>query len=255
MNSPFDEMVQLISARSSQPTNALRGIRRVVFETHEDIPLLLDSLPHTRLPTFMEIRTQASSSSNNNSDLEATLSTSSETVTPLVSQTDEEAEDSADADEADEVATNVSEESDIVDRVDTGASEEQLVAAKRVQRIFRRMLKRRNAAAKGGFAASRARFFDACLDQVRDMNWAPRSPYRIVYLGLLPHILICLEWLKRSATELREGAKKKRTPGVSMDKLEKSWRDMNMTKCVLSYELFGTSKLNCLTLAEIFWTM
>ena len=247
MNSPFDEMVQLISARSIQPTNALRGIRRVFFERHEEIPLLLDPLPHTRLPTFMEVRTQASSfsnnrtqassSSNNGNDLEATVSTSSETVTPLVAQTDEDAENSADADEADEVATSASEESDIMDHVDTGTSEEQLETVQRVQQIFRRKLKRRNAAAKGGSAASRARFFDACLDQVRDVNWAPGSPYRIVYLGLLPHILLCLEWLKKSATELREGVKKKRTPELSMDELEKSLEDMIMAKCVVSYEI------------------
>ncbi|KAH7911824.1 hypothetical protein BJ138DRAFT_1005801 [Hygrophoropsis aurantiaca] len=71
-------------------------------------------------------------------------------------------------------------------------TEEETQAAGILQTIYRRRLDRRSRSARAALDEERHAFFEECLKQVKSTEWAP-SYYRLLYLGPLPHLLLCLE--------------------------------------------------------------
>ncbi|KAH7926210.1 hypothetical protein BV22DRAFT_1063475 [Leucogyrophana mollusca] len=71
-------------------------------------------------------------------------------------------------------------------------SEEETHAACVLQAIYRRRLDRRHRSVRSGLAAERHAFFEECLKRVEATEWSS-SYYRFLYLGPLPHLLVCLE--------------------------------------------------------------
>lgn len=73
-------------------------------------------------------------------------------------------------------------------------SEDELHAASVIQQAYKRiLLRRRRDMTKAGMSAARRRFFSICFDQSQEMTWKQNSYYRLLFLGPLPHILLCLD--------------------------------------------------------------
>jgi hypothetical protein len=99
-----------------------------------------------------------------------------------------------------------------------GPSEEQVRAARRIQYAYRRHARHRSGSAVD---AEIDAIFTACLKETRSSEWRP-SYYRLLFLGPLPHLLVCLEHgitlthtAKRKTKDLSE---------VSHEKLEELGR-------------------------------
>ena len=56
--------------------------------------------------------------------------------------------------------------------------------------------------------ASRASLFDACLAESKTMEW-PHNYYRLLFLGPLPHVLVCIGGVQSYAVGAKEKAKKR----------------------------------------------
>ncbi|KIY43108.1 hypothetical protein FISHEDRAFT_54171, partial [Fistulina hepatica ATCC 64428] len=84
-------------------------------------------------------------------------------------------------------------------------------AASVIQKAYRRVLAHRKIRAKG-LDLARDKFFTSCLAQAQKMEW-PYRHYRLLYLGSLPRILVCLEGIRRYAfsakTDLKQHWAKK----------------------------------------------
>jgi hypothetical protein len=88
-------------------------------------------------------------------------------------------------------------------------SEDERKAASVIQSAYARTLLRRHRAPKAGLLAARSRLYLACLHRAQNMAWKQYSYYRLLFLGPLPHILLCLE-IALSTTITRKTAVKKR---------------------------------------------
>jgi hypothetical protein len=88
-------------------------------------------------------------------------------------------------------------------------SEDERKAASIIQSAYARTLLRRRRAPKTGLLAARSRLYLACLHRAQNMVWKENSYYRLLFLGPLPHILLCLE-IALSAPSTRKTAVKKR---------------------------------------------
>lgn len=94
-------------------------------------------------------------------------------------------------------------------------TEVQIEAALRIQRVYRQVLRNRQSGARKGLSAARNRHFIAYRLQSEKMYWpkgrfylsAPR--YRIIFLGPMPHLLVCLERARTVASEELAQAKRR----------------------------------------------
>jgi hypothetical protein len=71
-------------------------------------------------------------------------------------------------------------------------SQEQIDAARTIQKMYRRNLLRRHGGTKTKLSEARRRFFIECWAESEKMVW-PYRHYRLLFLGPLPHLLLCLE--------------------------------------------------------------
>jgi hypothetical protein len=70
-------------------------------------------------------------------------------------------------------------------------SEKQREAILRISLAYQRLRSKRQAESKGGVTATRNILFKDCLTKLPTLNF-PRPYYRLLFLGPLPHILLCL---------------------------------------------------------------
>lgn len=94
------------------------------------------------------------------------------------------------------------------DVVPDSYSEEQIGALTKIQHACRSFLRRKNPTQKGNIFAKRDRVFDMYLDASTKMVWSARSRYRLLFLGPLAHIFLCLEWIIDYASKEKKTAKK-----------------------------------------------
>ncbi|KZP05197.1 hypothetical protein FIBSPDRAFT_843218 [Athelia psychrophila] len=94
-------------------------------------------------------------------------------------------------------------------------TEEQIQAALRIQIAYRQLLRYRRTSARTGLSAARDRQFVNCRLESEKMDW-PRGGfclapprYRIVFLGPIPHLLVCLERARTVASEDASKAKRR----------------------------------------------
>jgi len=87
-------------------------------------------------------------------------------------------------------------------------SQEHAEAASRIQRVYRLHCSKRKAGAKGELLMRRNRLFCECLTASLRMNF-PYPCYRKLYLGPLPHILVCLEGILKYAQSSKSNVKKR----------------------------------------------
>lgn len=72
-------------------------------------------------------------------------------------------------------------------------SEARKHAARVIIYAYRRFVSRRRGVGRSGLSAKLDRLFCSCLEEAQRIGWNSREPYRKVYLGALPPILLCLE--------------------------------------------------------------
>ncbi|TFY53518.1 hypothetical protein EVG20_g10077, partial [Dentipellis fragilis] len=228
----FNGLVQLYSAHGPQPGRELPGVRRVFFSKMQDIPGLLDtegrfssltkvmsiSQPHPQLQSQPQPQPQSQPEPQVPApEAEPTLADALGGTAQLESahedeeghrsyneggETSEE-EDTEELSEADMQDQYARPESDVRDASMIAA---QNWAAGKIQKVFRCMQEHNKGQPKEGLPAARQRLFREC----RTHASAPaiHGPYRCLYLGPLPHLLLCLEWTLNQAKMVKKHAKR-----------------------------------------------
>lgn len=87
-------------------------------------------------------------------------------------------------------------------------TEEQLEAAKVFQFAYHRLLLRRGKGDEGALAIKRNRLFLECSKAAEKIPWERRS-YRCLFLGPLPHLLLCLDKANAHAYNVKGRLKKR----------------------------------------------
>jgi hypothetical protein len=112
-------------------------------------------------------------------------------------------------------------------------SQKQVDAACIIQTMYRRNLYRRGRDARSTLSEARSRFFIQCWGESEKIEW-PRRHYRLLLLGPLPHLLLCLERANTHAFDSKMKVKKRLTVAKHED-LENVQTMMTEAKWVPSY--------------------
>jgi hypothetical protein len=215
----MDEMIILLQESRPRPRNPVRLVRPVVFKAPRDIPILL-STPGAAIQ-MSTLRPEAAVfvpgtgicpavPSDDNSPPEITEDISA--VQSDQGTNDEEEFVEAEINHVAEAeALAHMEDMSLSQNVVTLPSEEERCAARVIERAYQRYLRRR-----GSRRGNLAHHFAACLAQSNSMKWTPLKPqsgpsiprYRNLFLGLVPHLLVCIEHshtiLQTSKTTLKK---------------------------------------------------
>lgn len=87
-------------------------------------------------------------------------------------------------------------------------SDKQREAVLRISSAYRRLRSKRQAESKGGVMATRSILFKDCLTKLSTLKF-PRPYYRLLFLGPLPHILVCLTAAHNYAWNSKSDVKKR----------------------------------------------
>jgi hypothetical protein len=87
-------------------------------------------------------------------------------------------------------------------------SEREIEAAGIIQRAWHRLVQQGRGAVKVGLREARSRHFAAFYTEAQNLEWSHRG-YGLLYLGPLPHILVCLEFSGTHARSLKNKAKQR----------------------------------------------
>ncbi|KAG7450801.1 uncharacterized protein BT62DRAFT_928080 [Guyanagaster necrorhizus] len=200
-----DEMIQLFhKSKAPVKAHALLGVRQVVYDDLTDIQVLLD-------PTLLG---------------------SSQTSEPLIEvSTQQEDGQVEETEHLPHVETAPDESEDTIDATDgtvgvipiqdmkrPDPSEQEITAATQIQRVYRRVLSRRRGVAKGGRAGLHAQLYASCTKEVSRLGDTP-GLYLRLFLGPLPHILVCLEIVRVDSLNHKKRTKE-RLKGCNPDEMD-----------------------------------
>ncbi|THH32624.1 hypothetical protein EUX98_g1581 [Antrodiella citrinella] len=195
---PLDEWIHLKAEKFVQaPLKPFQGVRIVLFKELADIPILLKG----GTPVGQKLRAEAEPFVPRF----AVLANSQ-----VDDQDDDEPEEEAMADDAggithaedlDAAASSI--DAGRVEQTDVAPTEEEIKAAQKIQKLYRRWL-RRSKFVTTASSDSRARWFLGNLEASKTLSL--RVEYRRLFLGPLPHALVCLEKIYMSAQSMRKVA-------------------------------------------------
>jgi hypothetical protein len=198
--SPLDELVQLYheSKKGNPPP---LNVHRVVYKSNPEVMGLLNNSK----PVVI---------SNLRPDAPVFV------PKPRVDQVSEEIEDAEPEQEIEEPemdSTDIIGAGTFVESITVPAlpeanlppSEEQINATRVFQTAYRKLLRRRRKSTKNTLQATRASFFDACLEESLKMEWPNGIYYRLLLLGPLPHVLVCLSAAHSWAIDTKARNKKR----------------------------------------------
>lgn len=205
--SSLDELIQLYDdGKKLGRYKAPQGVRRVFFKTIEDVPRLLSD---ASTPSFL---------SSLRPDAPTFVPRARQNATPddTKDQRDKPGEFEVDIEEPDVEHMDVLSPNNVVESIASTAlsvehkppSAEQIHAARVFQVAYRKAMSRRRKMVKTAAEASRASLFDACLAESRTMEW-PHNYYRLLFLGPLPHVLVCISGVQSYVVAAKEKAKKR----------------------------------------------
>lgn len=210
--SDFDQLIQLKdSKKTNGPVHSIRGIRVVVYSNPADVVPLVNGAKVEAVPQpTSTLRAEA-----------ATFVPNAQYLNVDDGAEDDEADEDGDEDGDDQAEDLVPQDGDTgidhsidvdaaartvdaarVDQTMTPPREEEIAAAKRIASMYRRILLRQRGIPKKGLPAVRLRWFLSCQELAQDMG---RS-YRVLFLGPLPHALVCLEMLYTYVTNSKKQA-------------------------------------------------
>ena len=220
----MDEMIQLFHAsRTRGPQYTVPCVRYVFFRDLEEIPRLLDSTAHS-----ISLRTHdrgVDVPGSVGQEAHGTVTncyTSSKTIDREMaySETAVEGEERTNAEQL-ELDPTVDMEtlthslgSTIGHDAVVVPSDEQIKAARVIQIRYRRNVLRRSRPMSTLFEA-RSRLFVECWKESEKIDWLRKGRhilrYRLLFLGPLPHLLLCLERAKEFASEAKKKIKRRLT--------------------------------------------
>jgi hypothetical protein len=117
-----------------------------------------------------------------------------------------------------------------VQHVVDAPSQEQIEAACVIQTMYRRNLLRRHRGTRTKLSEARRRFFIECWAESEKMTW-PHRYYRLLFLGPLPHLLLCLERANTVAFESKVKAKRDLFSATNLQ-IEHAQKTMNLARWV-----------------------
>lgn len=203
----FDELVQVKDRRRCKGSiRPLKNTRMVVYDDVNDIPSLLRD----------ENRTSPSSEG-----VSPQVVQFSQPSAEVAMENNEEQVDKAEELEEDDEPSSPEDEDTLLDHnVDLEAAarsaahvyeppaahtEEEIASARLIARAYKYSLARRRGAPKKGLAEARARWYNNCRQRSQDLH----SSYRRLYLGPLPHALVCLEDVVDYAGKAKKSARER----------------------------------------------
>ncbi|KDQ58729.1 hypothetical protein JAAARDRAFT_155337 [Jaapia argillacea MUCL 33604] len=229
-----EELIQLydFSKRREEPPKELIGVRLVGFKTIEEL----------KVPKFHESVVETSNLQaeptafvpRRISPLSMDLNTVAECPGVPVDIPQEDGSDvldQADPDEVEQTMDNQDMEYHTNSEGDTRDtySEQHVQAARTLQVIFRRTRSKHRKAPRLGLPSARAQIFSAYLDASQHMIW-PENYYRLLFLGPLPHIVLCLEQSQAHIQTSKQKAKKrlKSAEHQELDEVSEQLTKLNM---------------------------
>jgi hypothetical protein len=186
-------------------------VRRVFYKAIEDVPRLLSeaSVPsflsslHADAPAFVprqicEVDDERATEVPNSEDPSAGAEVHEDIEEPEVDNTD------------------IMNSTTVVETIANTAlpdtnelpSEEKIQAAG-VLMAYRKVLIARRKSIKTVAQASRTTFFEACRVEASRMDWPHGRYYRMLFLGPLPHVLVCLRWVHSFLVAAKDKAKQR----------------------------------------------
>ncbi|KAK0440419.1 uncharacterized protein EV420DRAFT_1650550 [Desarmillaria tabescens] len=188
----MDEMIQLFH-RSRVPAKVRPspGVRQLVYND------------------FTDIRAQLSLSA----------STSSQTTSPHIEVSEreepddkaEEVEDTREVEIPEQATDDDAVAADAIPAQDVTTpepTEREITAASLIQRIYKKVLRHRRGIAKRGMAGLHAQIYASCTKEVSRLGDNP-GLYLRLFLGPLPHILVCLETVRVDTLSRKTKTKKR----------------------------------------------
>lgn len=186
-------MIHLLEETRVTPTTPLiPGLHRIVYKKLEDVPGLLRAY-YSYDPVQPRL---------DYNDQPPDLSTTG------YLQLDEDGPD-LDTTESREVDVDAI-ESSITDaqHIPITYNEEQCKAVEVIQSAYRRFAQHKKNATEANTFARRLRWFKSYWEVSQKTDWPKRSPYRLLFIGPLPHISLCLESVRDYAYQKKRDAKK-----------------------------------------------
>jgi hypothetical protein len=194
---PLDEMITLLD-EGKNALRTFRGVRAVKFRNVGDIHRQLTSVAgpvstlNAAAAPFIPLQARSQAHATETS-VEATADETDEDGDDLIQEAQEDAESPEDVDVAvmmESIGARVAEiPEDILAKQDS--------AAKKLQFYYRRLLTRRaNRIANPGLGLLKTRQnqFEAFAQAAESIEWPEKSLYRPIFLGALPHLLVCLDY-------------------------------------------------------------
>ena len=115
-------------------------------------------------------------------------------------------------------------------------TQSQRAAAKVFQHTYQRLIQRRGQGEESPLATRRNRLFLECLSVAGKIQWEQRH-YRFLFLGSLPHLLLCLEKANSHAYNTKDRLKKHINTAHHRD-LDEAQMKMTEIKWVLFFAIF-----------------
>ena len=233
-------MVQLYY-ESHKGAPALPDVRRVLYKSSSEV---IGLLQNPKLPVISNLRPDAPVF----------------VPKPRVDQASEEIEgtdkevEEPEVDNSDIIGAGTSVESITVTALPEAnlpPSEKQIQAARVIQTAYRKLLSRRRQSAKNTLEASRASLFGACLDESLKMEWPNGIYYRLLFLGPLPHALVCLSAAHSWAMDTKARNKKRLKVALHQEledigkRLTEHTYDLVVFLSVVAHNISGKSSRTC----------
>lgn len=205
VGSQMDEIIYLChesTARRLPPP--VDGVRHVIFGHPDEVPALLGAHPafvFDLKPTTVGDSSEEASFQGLGED---GAHHQEETAPPNLDQMPSEINHSADAGALGTLSGVTRPPDDDV----AALSELHIDAAKKIDRIYHSVLMHRREGPRSVLSEARYRLFLECRAISEQMEWSSRG-YCLLFLGPLPHVLLCLEQAKTCAFQLKAKLKKR----------------------------------------------
>ncbi|SJL05199.1 uncharacterized protein ARMOST_08565 [Armillaria ostoyae] len=182
----MDKMIHLVHQSNPAKKYNLEGVHQLVYNDFADIRVQLGPTCTARASTqatlpHIEVPQREEPDGDNGGEAEE-VEDSQEVVEEAVEETAGEDGVAVDAIPVQEMTA-------------PEATEREIAAASLIQRVYRKVLGRRRGVAKKGKAGLHAQIYTSCIGAVSHFGDNP-GLYLRLFLGPLPHILVCLETVR-----------------------------------------------------------
>ena len=240
-NKEVNNLVHLVHKTMSQRSRVY-PVRRLLYEKAIEIPHLLSSYAVIAQSTLrVEAPTFVPRLEHSKDRTEVMQRDEKEITEPQPQEFPEEEEKEEDVaanaeaqagdalESLDEAVTSLAPDLDESLR-SNGPSDEEEKAACKIQDAYRRYVRRCSSCAKD---AEIHAIFTTCLKETQSSEWRP-GYYRLLFLGPLPHLLVCLE-RGIALTHAAKAETKELFNKASHEKLEQLGKQMGVIASVLTY--------------------